>query len=54
MLDALRIYYEAGFDGVMIPDHTPHTTCDAPWHAGMAFALGYIRSGINMLKKERG
>lgn len=54
MLDALRIYYEAGYDGVMIPDHTPHTTCDAPWHAGMAFALGYIRSGINMLKKEKG
>jgi mannonate dehydratase len=52
MLDALRAYRDSGFEGVLIPDHTPHTTCDAPWHAGMAFAVGYMRSAMNMLAKE--
>lgn len=32
------------FDGVLIPDHTPQMSCDAPWHAGMAYALGYINA----------
>ena len=32
------------FDGVLIPDHTPQMACSAPWHAGMAYALGYIRA----------
>ena len=41
-----------GYDGVMIPDHTPHTACDAPWHAGMAWALGYLRSAIDILERE--
>lgn len=31
------------YDGVVIPDHTPLMSCDAPWHAGMAYAVGYIR-----------
>jgi mannonate dehydratase len=51
MIEALRAYRAGGFDGVMIPDHTPSTTCDAPWHAGMAFALGYMRAAMNTLDK---
>lgn len=34
------------FDGVIIPDHTPQMSCAAPWHAGMAFALGYLRAAL--------
>jgi mannonate dehydratase len=34
------------FDGVIIPDHTPQMSCTAPWHAGMAFALGYLRAAL--------
>ena len=34
------------FQGVLIPDHTPEMTCGAPWHAGMAYALGYMRALI--------
>ena len=49
MFRALKIYHENGFDGVMIPDHTPHTSCPAPWHAGMAYALGYMRSMFRQL-----
>ena len=49
MIAALRIYKECGYDGVLIPDHTPHTSCQAPWHAGMAYALGYMRAALRML-----
>lgn len=41
---AIGILQEAGFDGVVIPDHTPQMTCGAPWHAGMAYATGYMRA----------
>src|SRR5688572_12831692 len=43
---ALRILRENNFTGVIIPDHAPQMTCPAPWHAGMAFSLGYLRAGI--------
>lgn len=46
MARIVDILNEAGFDGVMIPDHTPLMECDAPWHAGMAYAMGYMRSLI--------
>ncbi len=49
---AMRIYLKNGYDGVMIPDHTPQMTCSAPWHAGMAYALGYMRALIQALETE--
>lgn len=52
MIRALRIYHKHGFDGVMIPDHTPSVECAAPWHAGMAYALGYLRAAITMIERE--
>ena len=39
----LSILHHNKFDGVVIPDHTPQMTCGAPWHAGMAHALGFIQ-----------
>lgn len=42
----LRILHGNDFDGVVIPDHAPQMTCNAPWHAGMAHALGYLRALI--------
>jgi len=50
---AMRIYIKNRFDGVIIPDHTPRMSCDAPWHAGMAYALGYIRALIQALQSEK-
>jgi len=50
MLRMLAILQRNGFDGVLIPDHTPQMTCGAPWHAGMAFALGYMRAAMKALK----
>ena len=50
MIRALRLYRKHGYDGVIIPDHTPEVTCSAPWHAGMAYALGYLRAAIRMIE----
>ena len=50
MVRALRLYHDNGFDGVLIPDHTPQMTCAAPWHAGMAYALGWMQAVIGMIE----
>ena len=47
MAEVVRILRDEGFDGVMVPDHTPELDCGAPWHAGMAYALGYMRALVN-------
>ena len=52
MVRILRILRDNGFNGVLIPDHTPQMHCEAPWHAGMAFATGYMKSAISMVMKE--
>jgi mannonate dehydratase len=49
MRRVLRILAENNFDGVIIPDHTPRMSCDAPWHAGMAWALGWMSAAIGAL-----
>ena len=53
MVRALRLYHEHGFDGVLIPDHSPEMTCAAPWHAGMAYALGWMRGVIASIEAGR-
>lgn len=52
MLRVLAILKKNHYDGVLIPDHTPQMTCDAPWHAGMAYALGYLRAALQSLNTE--
>lgn len=49
MIRALRILKDNGYEGVLIPDHTPEMSCNAPWHAGMAFALGYMRGALQAI-----
>ncbi len=49
MMRALRTLHQVGYDGVLIPDHTPHMQCGAPWHAGMAYALGYMRAALRVI-----
>lgn len=43
---ALRIMKEHGYKGLLIPDHTPEMSCNAPWHAGMAYAMGYMKAAM--------
>lgn len=52
MIRALRILQNNGYDGVLIPDHTPEMSCNAPWHAGMAFALGYMRGALQAIGRD--
>lgn len=49
MVRVLRILKKHNYNGVIIPDHTPEMTCGAPWHAGMAYALGYIKGVMQTL-----
>jgi mannonate dehydratase len=53
MGEIIRILAECRYDGVLIPDHTPELTCDAPWHAGMAYALGYMRALLQEVERGR-
>jgi len=49
MLRVLRILKQNRYDGVLIPDHTPQMSCAAPWHAGMAYAMGYMKAAMRSL-----
>ncbi len=49
MVRIVKILKANGFEGVLIPDHTPQLACDAPWHAGMAYALGYTRGVLQAI-----
>ena len=52
MFKILKILKKNNFDGVLIPDHTPQMTCDAPWYAGMAYAMGYMKAAMSLLDSE--
>ena len=49
MLKALRVLDSNNFNGVLIPDHTPEMSCDAPWHVGMAHAMGYMKGLLSVI-----
>lgn len=49
ILRVLRILKANGYAGIVIPDHAPQMTCAAPWHAGMAYTLGYLRAALQSL-----
>lgn len=51
MIRILQILHRNGYDGVVIPDHTPDMSCDAPWHAGMAYALGFIKGAMRCVER---
>ena len=53
VLRVLAILKRNGFDGVIIPDHAPQMNCAAPWHSGMAFALGFLKAGVMSLEGGR-
>jgi mannonate dehydratase len=40
----VQILRDNKYEGLLIPDHTPQMSCAAPWHAGMAFAMGYMKA----------
>lgn len=44
MAEIVRVLHEEGFDGVLVPDHVPDLDCTAPWHAGHAYTVGYMKA----------
>lgn len=52
MVRVLRVLRRNNYDGVIIPDHTPQTACAAPWHAGMAYALGFMKAALRAIGQE--
>ena len=53
VLRVLAILHRNKFEGVNIPDHATQMSCAAPWHAGMAFAMGFIQAGLKSLETPR-
>ncbi len=52
MARILRLLKKHNFEGVLIPDHAPQMSCEAPWHAGMAFAMGYLKALLQQIENE--
>ena len=51
VLRVLAILHRNKFEGVIIPDHAPQMSCAAPWHAGMAYAMGFLKAGLISVAK---
>lgn len=49
MFRILRILKKNHYQGIIIPDHTPQMSCNAPWHAGMAYAMGYMKAALQQV-----
>jgi len=49
MMKVLILLKKNNFQGVLIPDHTPQMACSAPWHSGMAYAMGYMKASMRAL-----
>jgi len=52
MLQAMRVYKEVGFDGMMMPDHVPKIQGDANGYQAFAFTFGYIKALIAAVAAE--
>lgn len=50
IIKALKILKKNNFEGVIIPDHTPEMSCRAPWHSGMAYAMGYLKAVLKLIE----
>jgi mannonate dehydratase len=51
MLQAMRVYREVGYDGMMMPDHVPRIE-GVDSMTGFAFAFGYIKALIAAVSAE--
>ena len=52
MLQALRVYKEVGYDGMLMPDHVPFSPADEGGKMSFAFAFGYIRGLLQAVEAE--
>ncbi len=52
MIQALRVYKEIGYDGMIMPDHVPHIEGDTGGNQAFAFAFGFIQAAIQQINTE--
>ena len=52
MIRVLKILKKNHYEGILVPDHSPEMSCESSWHAGMAFALGYMKGAMQAIDKE--
>jgi len=52
MLQAMRVYRQVGYDGMIMPDHVPRIQGDAGGQQAFAFSFGYIKSLITAVAAE--
>jgi mannonate dehydratase len=52
MIEAMRVYKEVGYDGMIMPDHAPQIEGDAGQAQAFAFAFGYIQALIQLVGGE--
>jgi mannonate dehydratase len=51
-IQAIRVYKEIGYDGMLMPDHVPKIEGDTNGYQAFAFAFGYIQAQIQMASME--
>ncbi len=53
MYQCIKLYKELGYQGMILPDHVPHSTVDTPWgHRQRSFCLGYTKALIQAANAE--
>jgi mannonate dehydratase len=52
MIQAMRVYKEVGYDGMIMPDHVPRIEGDTRSSQAFAFAFGYIQALLQLVKSE--
>jgi mannonate dehydratase len=52
MIQAMRVYKEVGYDGMIMPDHAPQIDGDTGRAQAFAFAFGYIQALIQLVNSE--
>jgi len=52
MLEALRVYKEVGYDGMLMPDHVPAIAGDSRGAQAFAFTFGYIKALLAAVSTE--
>ena len=52
LIQALRVYKEVGYDGMIMPDHAPRITGDQGGRQAFAVGFGYIAALIQLMNQE--
>jgi mannonate dehydratase len=52
MIQAVRVYKEVGYDGMLMPDHVPRIEGDTGGRQAFAYAFGYIQALLQMVNQE--